>query len=231
MQGDFSKNVYLMTNDPENPFLKLPVRVKSKPRYYLDSSVGGAMTADNAGVARFEARLTFAKGAKKFVVSQAALTGLPGKASFAAIKSESGEVEGYRFYVKVDPVPPNGRFAAQLNILTDDPNLKFLERTIIVQRGITCVPSELFVGDLGKERRTFRAEILKPKMPFKILNAVTTVPGLSMRFEEMPTLGYRMIVTYAGSPSAGLISGRILLQTDDKQQPEIEIPVSGNFVK
>lgn len=226
-KGLVQKNVEFMTNDPEHAAFRVPVETTIKPRFEFVSDQPDGITADETGVGHFSVRLNFIPGAKQLKAKQAAVIGVRGTVSQKEIKDASGALTGYRFDVTLPKVPPGGPWGAELNVLTDDENMKVLRYVEHVVKGIIAMPPSLFLGSALDTKKDFRLDIISPGTPFKLTSVSCNIPGLKTSIIPVKNIGYTIKLTYDGTMTSGPFEGQVLIDTDNPKYPHFEVPVSG----
>ena len=227
VKGPLKHNIELISNDPEHPALAVPVEATIKPRYELVPDFPNGLTAKPDGTAKFGLTLKFAPGAKTFKVREAAVVGIRGSVTQKEVLNAGGEVTGYRFDVKLPSVPKGGPFVSEINMLTDDENLKILRYPEHIVNGIVAMPATLYLGSDLQGTREFRVDVIAPGYPFKIRSATCTLRSIKTTVYPVPNIGYKVKLAYDGSQKNGPFEGQLLIETDNPKQPHFEIQITG----
>jgi hypothetical protein len=231
--GEVRKTLYLLTNDPNRPFIEIPVKVQVQPRYRFLTPSGSVVVVD---------------GESGHLDVILAVEGTPLKLSTLRVEGVSGEVEfepwsgvlpdpdlnrpaaprtGYRLTVNVAGNLLPGRQPFALAVETEDPNFPVIRTTLMAQKGIAAIPDQLFLGDLTQP---LDAKLLlsRPGRPFRVLKVVSSNPHLKVA-ETKPGkhADHDLVVRYDGSGTPGDLHTSLLVTTDDPRQRTVKVFVTG----
>jgi hypothetical protein len=227
--GDFQKNVLLLSNDPETPSLSVPVSVEIKPVFTVESKADYAVTTDDSGQARYGADLKFAPHAPTFRVTDVDLTGPKGVVTVKPVKDASGSLSGYHFEATVAHIPPRARFMSEIEVATSNPDFNVVRIQTMVQNGLVCTPTELYVNQNNTTAGDYEIELLRPGRAFKILATTVTLPHFLVKTEPIAGAGYKILLHYDGHLGGGPILGVLAIKTDVPKQPNMEVRISGSL--
>lgn len=226
-KGALKKAVEIVTNDPEHPAMAIPVETMIKSRYELVPDFPDGLTADGIKPVKFGVTLTLTPGSKPFKVLQSAVVGLKGTVTQAEIKDSAGAVSGYRFEATIPTVLKGGPYIAELNLLTDDENLRVLRYPEHIVNGIVVLPGSLYLGSALEGKKDFRVDVIAPGVAFKIKSVSCSLASIKPTVIAIDKIGYKIKLSYDGTMASGPFDGRLRIQTDNPKQPSFEVPISG----
>ncbi len=227
-----SKRIFVITNDPDQPVIAVPLSVDVVPRYRLISPLGPKVVVP-AGGTDVEIYLCLPKGSK-MEVKDLQFDGIPGTAVYESWDGELADPDlqqgkmprhGYHFTVSLGDALPPGRASGTLVIRTNDkvfPNLRY---NLYAQKGMIALPDELFWGDLTQEAKHSSFLVTQPGHPFKLTGAISDSPYLRVTLPTVGTDEQRVTVDYDGKAPTGDFRAVIRVSTDDPKQPEIVVRV------
>ena len=220
--------LFLLSNDPLHPFLKIPVNIDIQPRYRTFMPDGDQIVVETDEATK---AIYLIPQGKPLTVTSTVLDGIPGEADFSAwsgrLPNQTADVQGYKITVRVPENIPDGAHYVNLKIATDEPGLKSVSIPLLVQRGIACTPERIIWGTL-----TFpvdsQVELSNPKRAFKILKIRTSNPHFKARVTDSGLAKtHRLKVHYDGAGAAGPVSGWVFVTTNDPHRPTVKLPFEG----
>ncbi len=135
----------------------------------------------------------------------------------------------YSLKITVGPNMPYGAVPARVILRTTStlqPELRILIRC---EKGIVVSPSSLYMGTLPtkpKEPVTRFVTLRRHTGDFRVLRVTCTDPNLAPELVRLQgTIGWRITVRYKGGWPEGMVRQALIVETDDKRQPRIVIPV------
>lgn len=228
-----TRNLRVYTNDPTEPVRVIPVSLNVKPRFRFLTPGGNARNIAETG-STFDVFLALPEGGD-FSVRAARLSGLEGKVTYERWEGtlpdpDRGEGpvkrKGYKFRLQVPSTLPSGRAMVGLNVVTDSLEFPTLTHTVTVQKGAVATPEELFLGDLGKLKKSASFMVTKPGSVMKVLSA--TIDARSLKATILPGRNegeVKIRVDYDGTAPAGELSATVTLKLDDPKQPQLLVPI------
>lgn len=228
-----TRNIRVYTNDPTEPVRVIPVSLDVKPRFRFLTPGGNARNIAENGTT-FDVFLAIPEGGE-FSVRAARLSGIDGKVAFEKWEGtlpdpDRGEGpvkrKGYKFRLQVPPNLPSGRAMVGLNVVTDSLEFPTLSHTITVQKGAVATPEELFLGDLGKLKKSATFLVTKPGAALKIVSV--SIDAKSLKATVLPGRNEneaKIRVEYDGTAPAGELSATVTLKLADPKQPELLVPI------
>lgn len=234
--GTVDRKVIVYTNDPEHPTVVIPVTIGIAARYRFLSPAGDTLFVEDKGRTA-DVYLTFPpEGA--MAIKHLRVSGLEGaKATFTPwkgvlpdpdLKEGPKERNGFHIRLTLPGKLPTPRTQVSLAVVTDTPGFSILYKDLWAQKGIVAFPSELYLGELAKEKKSATILINRPEKPFAIKSVKATVPYLSAKFESTGKPNeYKILVSYEGTGPASVLNELVTVFTDDPKQPKIQIPVTG----
>lgn len=232
--GPQSKNLVLYTNDPENPFTVIHVKGNIQPAYRFLRDPGSRDTVyveDNGATVVFYLAVDPAAPIK---VINAQVAGVSGVATFEPWSGNLADPDmnqpemarqGYKVTVLLSPTAISGRVPVNVAFGTDSPVFRVLNHTFFVQRGFAVSPSTLYMGDIGTAPTMAWLTVSRPYRPFTILSSSCEEKAFTVKSERLPNGDYKVSVAYDGKAKPGMLLTKIILRTDDKDNPVIEIPL------
>ena len=92
----------------------------------------------------------------------------------------------------------------------------------------TLLPSRVFYGNLEKASGTVRSQVgirRKDDRPFRIVECSTSEPAMKCSVEtNVSSAAHVIVLALDSSGVERFLSGEVLIQTDDRVQPEVRIP-------
>ncbi len=233
--GDFNRHLIIVSNDPNTPFIQIPVGIHINALYRL-LGPDHALSVTDANTS-FDVYLALSPNAK-FQPTNARMTGLQGDVIFEPWQGELADTEqnevvptlksGYKFHVKMNLDGITGKNWTGLEILTDDPYFKVLRYNLTVQKGIVAEPYQLFMGDITNKPREFKLDISRPHKPFQVSRVEFDTPHLKLKSKGDVKDIHNLVFVYDGNADPGPFKGMIKVFTDDLAQPVIEVPYAAS---
>jgi len=234
--GKLQKNIYVYSNDPEQPVKRIPFSTTVRPAYrFVNVKDDPAVIVGDDG-ATFETILVVEDGVD-FKVKRIAVNGVMAAVTYdewtgTLDNPELGEGpkkrKGYLIRALIGPNFPAGRAAMQFTVETDHAVFKNLYHQINAQNGIVAVPLSIYFGNIGNEPARASVVITRPGRPYKIKKVVSDVSFITPSVE--PYRGeteYKIVATYDGKAPLGRLFAQIEVHTDDPKQPIVYVPIEG----
>lgn len=226
--GDFAHKLLFYTNDPDHPMLTVPIHaLVTEPQEILRKE--GKYFVVPPGGGDYEAVIVPASD-YPFTSKIGQVMAVPGDVKIEPFEGEylGKQVKGFKAKIHIDDKFPVGRFGTQIRIDRWSPKNEKLNPIIWevdVQRGIAALPDLVNMGDLdGGE--TFTVLLSRPYQPFKITSITSPDPHITITYKQTELAGeYSLQLKYVGGGALGSLEKPIKIKTDDKSQPEIDIPV------
>lgn len=232
--GEFSKSIYLYTNDPEASVTRIPVNMQVTPRYELVGTSRNRIyvTEDSS----FKSTFYFVPRGAPLDLTAARLVGIAG---IAEVEPWTGELpgapgkteKGYKVVVLASTELQPGRYGATLVLESKEKGWEQIQYGFEVQRGIASFPSSAYLGIIPKKTPArVTVTITKPGHMFSLTGASCDVPNVRVVYTKgKPMEEHQVTIEFDGMDTSGLIDGTLRLQTNDPKQPEIFIPVTGSI--
>lgn len=237
--GQVSKEITVTTNDPTRPVIHLTITAQVKPhvqvlpsdRYYARIYEGESITHE------FTLYSNDPQPLKITSVSDSShklkLELLPAQ---VPVKGRPKQTKpGYRLRVTIPKDLPPRVFASTVTVETNNRHEPRINLTIsgVVLKEITASPSTLyFVIRNEKERPTRVLSVTKRNGTFRITKV--DVGGLPLKVKisnPHAARSCRVEFTYTGGWKPGFINGMVVLYTNNKDQPMIQVPVTASVVR
>lgn len=233
--GLMNQNILIWTNDPDQPFIELPIKFKVTPSTRILMPQGQTRYVESGDI-EHEMYLTLAEGIElkptKFNTSglNATFTHEPwtGTLPDPELKEDEKPRRGYKFTLRIkkSDIPP-GRNGVTLLIGTDHPIFSVLRGTFYVQTGIVAFPDSLYLGRLPQTTKSAAVLLVRPGRPFGITQVESSAKWLIAKVvKDRNKEEYRLSVQLDGSQPKGQLTERIIITTDDPAQPKLILPVS-----
>lgn len=234
--GPQLKRLYVHTNDPENPLYVIPVRAQIRPAFQFieEKPVGYVHYLEDNGVV---ATVYLAIDPERDIpVHSVAVSGIPGSAVFEPWEGELPDPnanegpkprKGYKITVLLAPENLKGRGNATLTVTSGNDSFKHLRYNLRIQRGIAVSPTVIYLGTVPNSPTRAFTVLSQPGKPFNITKVESRHQNLKAEAEALPNGEYKITVEYDGKGIAGEISTSVLVHTDSKDSPIVEIPVQG----
>jgi len=233
--GVLNHTLVLLTNDPAKPATTIPLTIKIAPRYRM-LPTRQVLIADKNGDVTFHAYLYFPTD-HPMEVSSAESQGLPGTVDCAPWQGNLADPElnegplprkGYEFTLHLKNVPEGSQFGTNIAVATDDVTFPVITYTVFVQRGILALPPQIFMGEIGAAPRRISFLVSRPGRDFKITAVKTDSKHIEATVAPAGGVGeYRVSVLYDGKEVPGDFHGTVIVTTDDPDQKEIDVAVTG----
>ena len=233
--NDFEKHLIVVTNDPDRPYFRVPLHIRTIPRYRFISPKGSVLIVDEGGL---DVDLFLVTPAEyPFQVNSVEVVGNPGAATIEPWKGELADPEynepvkprqGHRIKLHLDEPQVSGRSAATLVLKTDDEKYPELRYPIFAQKGIAVLPASAYLGELGQSERKASMVLSRPTRPFKIEKAECDSAYISVTAEPIKDeTEYILKIVYNEKAPIGDLRAMITVTTNEPKQKTVRIPVMG----
>lgn len=232
--GEIHHTILVNTNDGETPNFMVPVTVHVKPLFRFVLPEGNVVKLPEQGTTI--PIYLFLADDSNITPKDAQIAGVPGDVKFEPWSGEMADPQanegpkmrhGYKLTVHLTGtllVP--GRSPATVWMSTNHPSFPTLQTNFFAQRGIVVLPGELYMGEVAPGVRKYSLIVSGPAKSFKINKVSSDWPFVT--FETFPNADgteYRIQATYDGKAPSGPVNGTVTIETDDKAQPVISIPI------
>jgi|CXWL01.1.fsa_nt_gi hypothetical protein len=234
--GNLAKKYFITTNDPDHASFEVPVLLSVAPLFRTLMPVGNTILATKNG-AEADIFLTL-NPAAKFKAISVSTAGLPSTASIVPWNGtlpdpEFGEAaiprSGYKVHIRVEKGMPKGRFGLTALIATDSLEFPVIRHSFNVQTGIVSLPDQVYFGEIDRSPRRGFFFLSRPNKPFRILSIATNSPfAIAKIMTAKGQTEYRISVILDGTQPTGRLGAKVKIKTDDPEQPNIEVPVTGS---
>lgn len=224
LSGRVTKVIDVTTNDPTQPKVALMLSATIVERISIERAQGKALALESAATTsdQFIVRVD---PSEKMQVTGVKCDQTFARASFEALKEEPEQGKAYRVQVDVDSQAPLGRTKLTVTVATDSPTEATIPVEILCEKGLIASPSQVSFGVLTDAKRpaTRRLTVSRAKGGVKILKVESDDPNIQPRVIES-LVGSQILVIYRGGADEGLHKGTLRIETDDLQQPLLEVP-------
>jgi len=232
--GSLKKRFFIYSNDLEEPYREVVVKIHVAPQYRFIMPEGPTILMDDEAKTIY-AYLIAAPGTKMNVKSyrldggvQAEVTQEPWKGELAdpELQEPATMREGIRFAIKLPKNAMNGRVPGTLVAETDDARFPIMRRTFYVQKGIVALPDLLYMGNIPREPRRLNLLLSRPERDFEITKIESEHPNFTAIAKAVRgKWEYRVSVDFDGKADFGTIDTRLNIYTNDPRQPIIHVPI------
>ncbi len=234
--GPVEHALYVYSNDPDAAVVRIPTQGLVAPLWrFLDPEGAGVVYLGPEPQTRdvilalsqpelMDVLEVEAQGAESSVEAEPWEGDLPDPSGKEGLRWTSG----YRLRVTMQGAQVFGRFPVSLTVRTTDERMPYIRHSFFAQRGIVARPRLLYLGELARQPFKAWAVIERPGRPFKITSVRTTMPSVTANWEPFGEPGViKVNALYDGTAPAGRLDGSIIIGTDDPEQPEVVIAISG----
>ena len=236
--GEIHHTLLVNTNDSDAPNFMVPVTVHVNPRYRFIFPNGPVIKLPEGGVT-FPIYLTLTQNSG-IQPKDVEIAPVPGEVNFEPWQgtlADPGmgegpkERKGYKITVHLNgTLPAPGRDPITLSMTTSNPKFPTIQANFFAQRGLVVSPPDLYMGDVPHGVRKFSFVVSGPAKSFKIKKVTTDWPHLTFSmYPNADETEYHVDATYDGKAQPGPVLGDVTIETDDKDQPQITIPIRANI--
>jgi len=234
-QGPQDKGLFIYTNDPERPTMRLGVVGNITPAYRLITG----KTEDTIMFGESGAKLTyylFVPESVEMKPLRATISGVTGVTSITPWEGTLADPlwnepakprKGYKIDVLLSPGSVQGRVLTAMLVQTDNKTFPVLGANFYVQRGVAITPQTIYFGDVKGGVGRAWATINGPGRDFKILEIKSSESYITAKTEKLRSGEYKLSVELDAKPGTGTIIASLLIKTDDPDSPQIVVPVQG----
>ena len=236
--GEIHHTLLVNTNDMDQPNFMVPVSIHVSPRFRFILPQGNVYKLPEGGIT-FPVYLVLSDNSG-IMPKDAQIAGVPGDVSFepwSGVLPDPGmnegpkERHGYKLTVHLNgQLPAPGRDPITLWMSTDNSKFPTLQTNFFAQRGIVVQPPELYMGEVAPGVRKYSLVVTGPAKSFQIKKVTSDWPHVTFDFyPEGDGTTYRIQATYDGKAPVGPVLGNVTIETDDKDQPTITIPIKATI--
>ncbi|RJP65933.1 MAG: DUF1573 domain-containing protein [Candidatus Abyssobacteria bacterium SURF_17] len=224
--GEKKKSIFVHSNDPKMPSTELhisakvvvPLEVRPRTLYWVAEK----------NMASMRTIQIFYQPDLKLKIENLHTTA-PAFTASARPKADA-EFPGYDIDIKYDGSLPVGNFIERLIVETNQPNHKRLEVALRgkVVGAVKAVPDSVSLGVIEHDvvpTRSIRIYSTDTSN-FELTKVEASNPLISYKISREGTLNrYQVTVSLTSKPPKGAFSGKLLVETNDREQKLLEIPV------
>jgi len=232
---DLFKKLTVVTNDPVNPILTVPLTVKINPRYRWIVPGGMARVIPDSG-SDIYLYLDLPLDSQIYP-NGVHFDGVNATAKIEQWKGDLADPDngegvlprfGYRVKLHVDGNIPGGRQVGTVTITTSSEQFPSISYNLSFQKGIIALPDDLNLGALTGTSKTFFVTLTRPGAHFRVLSVSPSSKSIKATVGTVPnTDDYRIGITYVGKAKTGDFVAVVHIYTDDPRQPRIDVSVRG----
>lgn len=216
--GEFQKSIQVATNDPARRSLQLILsgRVVNAVQVDRIPTVNLKMDAPT----EFEIRLR--------TIDQVEMTGVSCATRFVQAKIQPQGEREYRLAVVVADDAPVGRSNFDLLVATNSELEPVVPITVSCMKGIEVIPPTFGFGSntrSGSGFPTSTVVVRKAEGGLQIRTVSSNDPNLDLKVSEVRDGLYRLVATYRGEISNLGAKSFVIVETDNPNQPRIQIPI------
>ncbi len=236
--GKHSKQILVISNDPEQPMSVVMVDFEATARFrFLRANPGSTYYVPDDGL--IDDLYLFVDPSMTWKLGEPMLAGLDGVVAMEPwegmmadpeLRETAMQRKGYRLKILTSPDLALGRFPMMVEIPTNDPEYPALRYNFYVQRGIAAVPENLFLGALSGGSAKGAVLLTRPGRPFTVTKVESMHPRIRARAVPLPNGNVNVEIEFmAGEPLKEALNAVVKVHTDDPGQPILEIGVSGRL--
>ncbi|MFZ4507546.1 MAG: DUF1573 domain-containing protein [Fimbriimonas sp.] len=236
--GEIKKRWLVATNDPERPYIVIPVYVQSEALYRFLSPAGTRQIVLPKATSPIEFFLTVSEKAP-FELLKTKLEGLKGNFTVTEWKGELPDPAmgqgkqprtGYKFRLNLEQDLPPGLNTIAVVASTTDSLFPTIRTNLTIQQGIVALPPLVFWGELGPTPRKTQAIVSRPGGPFSIRKVTVNSEHLQVSANlNFPSSEHKISISYNGKAPSGAFRATVTVETNDPDQPEIKIAVEATI--
>ncbi|MEO0249081.1 MAG: DUF1573 domain-containing protein [candidate division WOR-3 bacterium] len=232
-RGQMAKAIEVTTNDPEQPQLSIKLLATITPVVQI-------LPAENPTLVLKEGAPTVSE--YEVVIHEeepASSTSVSCSAPYATAEiqpiASTGGNKRYKLTLTVKPDAPVGRTGFQVIIYTTSTKQPQATLNVSCEKGIIVTPSVISLGVITPNTPLPIENVLtlaKRSGTFHIKKVETDDPANLQIRQEILQDGYqyRLVVSYKGGWSVGAVRRRLTIETDDPNQPRLEVMILANVV-
>lgn len=235
--GVHDKKLYVYSNDPDQPLRILKVHFEATPRYrFLRPAAGQIWQVPEDGI--LEGLFLAIDPEHPLELQKPVLYGRGGGVEMKPwegvladpeLREEAKPRKGYQFRFLVSPDVGLGRVPFTLEIPTTDPSIPFVRYSFYVQKGIAVMPSAVYFGELGDKPMRATITVSRPGKAFNITKLESADPRVKAKFDPLENGDFRITVLFNPDSPLTALNSTLKIVTDDPEQAEIVLPVSGRL--
>ncbi len=235
--GPLHHSLLINTNDADQPNLVVPVSIRVNPRYRFLAPDGDTIKVPESGTS-FPIYLVLAKDSDITprdvqiapVAGKVTMEPWSGTLPDPALNEGPMPRKGYKLTVNLDgalPVP--GRNPVTIAVGTNNKIFPSLQYNFFAQRGLVVSPPRLYMGEVQPGVRKFTVVVTGPAKTFHVKKVYSSWPHLSFTQYPVGDSQINIEATYDGKGDQGPVLGDVVIETDDPDQPKLEIPINGTI--
>jgi hypothetical protein len=232
-RGKVTKTIALQTNDPDRPNMtvRLTASIRAVVEVLPSSQPLIPLKVGEPTVHEMQIKLQDTKPVEITRV----FCGAPyASASVKKVESNEPDTALYTLTLTIQPSAPIGRSAFPVVLSTTSTHEPQSNITVVTEKGIVVLPASVYMGILTAQTHLPLSQIVtltRRSAPFRILKVEIDDPHLEVQQQTVrPDMEYRLTVIYRGGWTEGSVRRKIIVHTDDAEQPRIEIPLVANVV-
>jgi hypothetical protein len=226
-KGRVEKEITVMSNDPDQPSMKLQLVAQVRPLLQISPPNPFAVPYQKGAVIRQVFTIT-AEGRPVRIAGVAA--GGAG-AEARLLPAQSDDPPGLsRVEVTVHPPENGGDFSTAVSLQTTDPRVPLVPIivTALCQDAVTVSPSFVYLGlirDASSGEPPRVISVFKRRGTFHVLGVKTDTPALEAAVGDGAGPNtYEVTLRYVGGWKPGSRTGKLEIMTDDPSSPKVEVP-------
>lgn len=230
ISGTVHKSIAVSTNDPQHRKLELALTATIVDPIHVELPPGQVIPLPLHQTTSTEFPVRIAPSAS------VRITGLTCDRSYVTaelvepIDTDPKSPRIYRVRVRIGPDAPPGKSTAMLVLKTDLVQRPAVDVRLQCEKGIVAFPPTVHFGLIsGNEPVPVSRSVVLRRLtkPFQIVRTSCGVPGLTLAQTELPEhAGYRLTLSCVARGTTGTHLGTMKIETDDPEQPMVELPVS-----
>ncbi len=223
--GDFSRNIRVSTNDPQNPVVQLTCKAKTLVAFTTEPT-----TANFGKIARDAAAMTKTVKLTRGDGGPLSPTVVPPKEkNFSAQLREIEPGQVYELDVTVSPPWPNERLSGSITVQTGLEEVPTETVRIFgqLEPRLKAEPSRFVVASTVSTDTELKVRLVWSGEPAKVLRVTSNDATLNAEVREEEGQQYIVLHVPAGYERSPKTTTNVMVYTDDAIAGTLRIPISG----
>jgi hypothetical protein len=233
LRGKIAKAIDIKCNDLDRPTLSLQMAANVRSIFSVTPSETPVIGL-RVGEKTVQEILIKIDSPESVQITRVACSAKYASLTVDPVEVTSRGAKAYKITVSIDPAAPAGRSAFVISAFTSSTREPQLNITAICEKGIIVLPPAVYLGSIDPQSALPINQVITLTSRaggLHILKVEVEDPNLSVKQTiEKEGHQYQLQVSYRGGWPTGLIQRRIVVLTDDPQQPRIDIPVVANIL-
>lgn len=227
-KGIVQKAVDVTTNDPAMPHVSLGLTATVKTSVNVLPNETPLILLQDAGPTKHEMQVVM-EGDELVQIIRTICSN-----PFVKVDVTKKDDKHYDLALTIAPEAPTGRSSFIVSLVTDSKREPQVAIVAVTEKGILAMPPSVFLGLVAPSTQLPVVQdvtLTRKNGTFNVLKAECDDPAVKVEIHPVRAgQEYRLKISYAGGWPSGLNRKVVKVTTDDKYQPNLEIPVQANVV-